>query len=87
MKKVRCQCRGVVDRVPAFRPGRPGTIPGRVRNFNLILGLNNTWDRKVLRTMFGAVCINNEWRVRTNAELEELYKVPKIVADIRAHRL
>ena len=36
---------------------------------------------------FGAVCINNEWRIRTNAELEELYKAPKIVADINAHRL
>ena len=31
--------------------------------------------------------INNEWRLRTNAELEELYKAPKIVADIKAHRL
>ena len=40
-----------------------------------------------MRRIFGAVCINNEWRIRTNAELEELYKAPKIVADIKAHRL
>ena len=26
--------RGVVGRVPAFQPGGPGSIPGRVRNFN-----------------------------------------------------
>ena len=37
----------------------------------------NTWERKVLRRIFGAVCINNEWRIRSNAELEELYKAPK----------
>ena len=49
--------------------------------------LLNTWERKVLRRIFGAVCINNEWKIRTNAELEELYKAPKIVADIKAHRL
>ena len=49
--------------------------------------LLNTWERKVLRRIFGAVCINNEWRIRTNAELEELYKAPKIVAAIKARRL
>ena len=47
----------------------------------------NTWERKDLRGIFGAACINNEWRIRTNAELKELYKAPKIVADIKAHRL
>ena len=26
--------RGVVSRVPAFQPGSPGSIPGRVRNLN-----------------------------------------------------
>ena len=26
--------RGVVGRVPVFQPGGPGSIPGRVRNFN-----------------------------------------------------
>ena len=29
---------GMVDRVPAFQPGCLGSIPGRVRDFNLYLG-------------------------------------------------
>ena len=31
--------RGVVGRVPAFQPGGPGSIPGRVRNFNFCPGI------------------------------------------------
>ena len=49
--------------------------------------LLNTWERKVFRRIFGAVCTNNEWRIRTNSELKEIYKAPTIVADIKARRL
>ena len=33
--------------------------------------LLNMWERKILRKIFGAVCINEKWRIRTNAELEQ----------------
>ena len=31
--------RGVFDKVPAFEPGSPGSIPGGVRNFNFCPGI------------------------------------------------
>ena len=31
--------RGVIGRVPAFRPGGPGSIPGEIRNFNSYPGI------------------------------------------------
>ena len=49
--------------------------------------LLNLWERKILRKIYGAVKINGEWRIRTNAELKALYKKPSIATDIRARRL
>ena len=49
--------------------------------------LLNTWERKILRRIFGAININGEWRRRTNSELEQLFKKPTIVTDIKARRL
>jgi hypothetical protein len=31
------------------------------------------WERKVLRKIFGAVCEEGEWRIRTNDEVYKLY--------------
>jgi hypothetical protein len=44
------------------------------------------WERKILR-IYGLVVEQAIWRIRTNRELEELYKDPEIVADIKKKRL
>ena len=36
------------------------------------------FDRKVLRTINGIVCVDVEWRTRLNQELYSLYKVSQI---------
>lgn len=46
-----------------------------------------TWERKVLRKIYGAVNTNGQWRIRTNAELAQLYDSPNILADIKARRI
>uniref|UniRef100_A0A146MAV6 Uncharacterized transposon-derived protein F52C9.6 n=1 Tax=Lygus hesperus TaxID=30085 RepID=A0A146MAV6_LYGHE len=48
--------------------------------------LLNCWERKVLRKIFGAICENGTWRIRTNAELRRLYGEPDIVAFIKRGR-
>lgn len=45
------------------------------------------WERKVLRRIFGPVNENGCWRIRTNAELKDLYKKPDIVSEIKGNRL
>lgn len=49
--------------------------------------LLSTWERKILRKIFGAVNVNGEWRIRNNSELQQLYDAPMIIADIKARRL
>jgi hypothetical protein len=44
-------------------------------------------ERKILRCIHGQVVENEYWRIRTNHELQGLYKDPDIVADIRRGRL
>ena len=39
IKKLIIRPRGVFDRIPAFEPGGPGSIPGWVRNFNFCPGI------------------------------------------------
>ena len=53
----------------------------------VLLALKLHVERKVLRKIFGAVCENNECRIRTDAELQILYNAPSVVADIRVRRL
>ena len=43
----------------------------------------NTWERKVLRKIFGPTKDENGWRMRTNKEVYDLYKDPTIVAEIK----
>ncbi|RZF38840.1 hypothetical protein LSTR_LSTR013781 [Laodelphax striatellus] len=49
--------------------------------------LLNTWERKILRRIYGPVNIDGEWRIRTNQELRDLYKKSQIVDDIKIRRL
>jgi hypothetical protein len=43
-----------------------------------------TWERKILRQIFGPKKENGTWKIRTNIELTELYNNPDIVAEIRS---
>jgi hypothetical protein len=46
-----------------------------------------TWERKVLRKIYGPVSVNGIWRIRTNKELMTLYQELYIVAEIKNARL
>ena len=46
-----------------------------------------TFERKILRIIYGAVCIEGDWRIRYNHELYRLYGHPRIVIKIRTKRL
>jgi hypothetical protein len=46
-----------------------------------------TWERKVLRKIFGPVYDNGIWRIRTNKELMALYQELDTVAEIKKARL
>lgn len=45
------------------------------------------FERRVLRMIFGALCINGVWRSRYNRELANLYNHPSIVQKMRTQRL
>jgi hypothetical protein len=47
------------------------------------------FERKILRSIFGPCIERNteEWRIRHNVEIKELYQKPNIVNDIRKRRL
>lgn len=47
----------------------------------------NTWERKILRKIYGPIYDKGEWRIRTNSELQKLYKDSSIVTDIKIRRL
>lgn len=49
--------------------------------------LLNTWERKVLRKIYGAINDNGTWRIRTNKEIYDLYKDNSIVTEIKKSRL
>jgi hypothetical protein len=36
----------------------------------------NVWERKILRKIFGAKKEGNEWRIRNNQELRNMYGQP-----------
>jgi hypothetical protein len=46
-----------------------------------------TWERKILRRIYGVVEEQGTWRIRTNLELRQLYKYLDIVADTKKKRL
>lgn len=47
----------------------------------------SVFERKVLRMIFGALCVEGEWRIRYNHELYQLYEHPNIADKIRTKRL
>jgi hypothetical protein len=46
-----------------------------------------TWERKILRKIYGPKCEQGVWRIRTNLELENVYRSPDIVTEIKVRRL
>jgi hypothetical protein len=47
----------------------------------------NTFERKILRRIYGPIQEGGCWRPRRNNELYSLYKEPNIVDDIKIRRL
>lgn len=45
------------------------------------------WERRVLRKVFGPNFVNGSWKVKSNAELRELFASPDLVAEVRSRRL
>jgi hypothetical protein len=45
------------------------------------------WQRKILRKIFGATNDKDGWRMRTNIEIQELFKQPDIVVTIKNGRI
>jgi hypothetical protein len=41
------------------------------------------WERKVLRKIFGPICVARNWRRRTNEEVKQLYGELDIVIEIK----
>ncbi|PSN32197.1 hypothetical protein C0J52_26459 [Blattella germanica] len=39
----------------------------------------STWERKILRRIYGSKLENGEWQSRGNKELYDLYKEPQII--------
>jgi hypothetical protein len=46
-----------------------------------------TWEKKILKGLYGPVVEQGLWRIRTNQEFRELYDDLDIEADIRKKRL
>ena len=45
------------------------------------------WERKVLRKIFGPICVAGYWTSRTNEEVRQLYRELDIVTEIKEGRL
>jgi len=46
-----------------------------------------TWERKILRKIYGPTKENVQWRIKTNEELRTKYKSQDIVTIIKIRRL
>ena len=46
-----------------------------------------TWDRKILRRIYGPVAEQGMWRIRNNHKLSELHNDLDITADVKKERL
>jgi hypothetical protein len=46
-----------------------------------------TWERKILRKIYGLVEDQNGWRIRTNDELQVMYRKPNVVTTMKVRRL
>ena len=47
----------------------------------------NTWERKILRKIYGGKQVNGIWERRNNQELRDLYQDADLVASIKTQRL
>ena len=47
----------------------------------------STWERKILRRLYGPVVEQGMWRIRTNQEVRELYKDQDKIADIKIEKI
>jgi hypothetical protein len=47
----------------------------------------NTWDRKILRRIYGSVVEQETWRIRNNQTLGEPYEDSDTVTDVKKQRL
>jgi hypothetical protein len=57
------------------------TITGKMA-FTLL-----TWERKILRKIYGPESKQGVWRIRNNLEIQNMYKSPDIVTEIKVRRL
>jgi hypothetical protein len=46
-----------------------------------------TWERKILREIYGTTKEDGQWRIKTNAELMTKYKAPNTVNVMKIRRL
>jgi hypothetical protein len=46
-----------------------------------------SWERRILRRIFGPKKDDRIWKIRTNKELIELYNNPDIVAEVRSRKI
>ena len=68
---------------------KPTVVFGSGTRTIIELGMKKqcTWDRKILRRMYGSVAGQEKWRIRTNGELIALYKDLDIATDIKKKRM
>jgi hypothetical protein len=45
------------------------------------------WEREILRKIFGASNDKDGWRMRTNIQIQKLFKQPNIVVTIKKGRI
>jgi hypothetical protein len=45
------------------------------------------FERKILRKIFGPVCINCSWELRYNEELYSMYRSADVITHIKLRRL
>jgi hypothetical protein len=46
-----------------------------------------TWERKILRRIYGPKHINNEWKTQTNEEIMNMFNSPDIISTIKSKRI
>ena len=46
-----------------------------------------TWERKILRKIYGPKFENEKWKLRNNMELKDQYISPDIVEEVKTRRL
>jgi hypothetical protein len=46
-----------------------------------------SWERKILRKIYGPKSEQGLWRIRSNLEIQNTYKSPDIVTEIKVRRL